>query len=158
MAAPPTTERSTPAGIPLDDGFSTLFAFAADADISIWEKEVTPPTISGGELIDITTMHNTTWITKVPQQLLTLGESSFLAAYDPDCYNQLVAIVNLNRGITIHFPDGSTLDFWGVLREVGPQRIARNNQPEIEVTVEATNWDYANRVEAAPVLTSVAGT
>lgn len=53
------TTRSAPGGTKLGDGFSTKIAFAADADVSLWEKTVTPPGVDGGDAVDTSTMHNT---------------------------------------------------------------------------------------------------
>lgn len=161
MAAPSVTARSTPAGIPLDQGYQSLVAFSLDPDISVWEKldGVGLPGINGGEPINISTMHNTTWHTMVARALKTLTPFTLACFYDPDCYNQINAILNDDSGsITIHFPDGSTLAFWGYVQKAEFGALQEGTPPEITLTIVPTNYDKANRVEAAPVLTSVAGT
>jgi hypothetical protein len=158
MGAPATTAITTPAGIKLCDGFASLVMFAADTDISLWVKSVTPPSVDGGDSIDITDMHNTTFRTMCARSLLTLGELSFTAAFDPDAYDETITIINLNDSITVHFPDLSTLDFWGFLRMFEPQEMSEGDQPVANCTVTATNFDTTNNVEAAPVMTEVAGT
>lgn len=158
MAPPATTARIAPAGIKLDDGFSTQVAFAKDANVSFWEKTVQPPGLDGGDAIETTTMFNAAWRTMGARQLKTLTEASIVAAYDPDVYNNILALVNVEGDITVHFPDGSTLDFFGYLRVFEPQDCEEGAQPEANITIQPTNFDPVNFVEAAPVLTSVSGT
>jgi hypothetical protein len=158
MAAPTETARSTPGGIPLDDGFSTKIAFAGDPDISFWEKSLTPPEVDGGEPKEFTTMHNTAWRTMLPKKLKTLSPFTVKAFYDPDLYDQATARINVNDQGTVHFPDGSTLAFWGYIQKLTPQEHTEGVVPECELTIVPTNWDDGNNVEAAPVMTEVAGT
>lgn len=158
MSAPATTARQTPAGIKLDDGYQTKIAFAADPDVSFWEKTVKPPGLDGGSPIDTTTMHNTTWRTMAARALITLTESTVNAAYDPNVYNNILALINVEGAITVRFPDGSTLSFFGFLQKFEPNDNAEGEMPMAAVTITPTNYDPVGKVEAAPVLTSVAGT
>lgn len=158
MAAPSSTARVAPDGIPLEDGFSTKIAFEHDPNISFWEKTVKPPGLDGGDAIDITTMHNTTWRTFAARDLKTLTEMSTTVAYDPDVYDEILAIINLEGSITVTFPDGSTLDFFGYLRTFEPNDVSEGSQPEATITIQPTNYDPTNDVEAAPVMTEVSGT
>lgn len=158
MAAPSATVRSAPAGIKLEDGFSTKITFALDPDISFWEKTVQPPSLDGGDPIDTTTMHNVDWRTKAPRQLITSGDGSSTVAYDPAVYSQILAIVNRPTTITYTLPDGSSYAIYGFLQKFEPSALAEGEMPEATVTIVHTNWDATNRVEAAPVLTSVSGT
>jgi len=159
MAAPASTVRVTPVGIKLDDGFSTKIAFARDSNVSFWEKSVSPPGLDGGEAIETTTMHNLIYRTMASRALVTLTESSLTVAYDPNVYNDILTnLINQEGSITVHFPDSSKLDFYGYLRTFEPSELSEGEQPEATVTITPTNFDPVNRVEAAPVLTSVAGT
>ena len=158
MAAPATNARSTPLGIMMDDGYSTKIAFARDADVSFWEVTVTPPGIDGGDTIPLTTMHNTTWRTFGSRGLFTLTEMSGTGGYDPDLYDEVQGLINFNDSITVHFPDGSTLDFFGYLRVFEPQEMSDGGEVRANFTIQPTNYDSANNVEASPVLTEVTGT
>lgn len=158
MAAPVATVRSSPSGIKLKDGFSTKITFATDDNIEFWEKSVKPPGIDGGDSIPQTTMHNTAWRTMAPRQLKTLTESSTTVAYDPVLYTSILALINVETTITVTFPDGSTLAFYGFLQKFEPSELKEGEQPEASVTITPTNFDPTNHVEAAPVLASVAGT
>lgn len=155
---PATTTRQTPAGIRLKNGHRTVIAFALDPDVSLWEIGVQPPGLDGGDAIDTTTQHNTTWRTMAPASLVTMTEASVTVAYDPDLYNQILALLNQEGSITVHFPDGSTLDFFGYLRTFEPEENVENEMPQATVTIQPTNQDPTTGAEAAPVLTSVAGT
>ncbi len=159
MAAPATTVRIAPAGIKLDEGFSTKIAFARAPSVSLWEKTVQPPGIDGGESVETTTMHNTAWRTMNARVLKTLTPMTFKAAYDPNVYNTILNdLVNRNGSITVRFSDGSTLDFYGYLQKFEPAEIQEGAQPEANCTIVPTNYDPAGKVEASPVLTSIAGT
>lgn len=137
----------------MDDGHGTLITFSADSDVQLWEKEVTPPGVSGGGENDVTTMHNTTWRTRSPKQLKTLSPASFVAAYDPAVYDEIVSMVNTNQQITITFPDGATLVFWGWIDEFTPNRIIEGEQPTAEVTIIPSNQNNSD-AETAPVFTA----
>jgi len=158
MAAPATTTRATPGGIKLDDGYQTLIAFARDTDVSFWEKTVQPPGLDGGDAIDTTTMHNSAYRTFSPRALITLTEAPLVVAYDPNVYNNIIALINREGSITVTFPDGSTLDFYGFLKSFEPQPCAEGEQPEANIVIVPTNYDPANYVEQGPVLTEVSGT
>jgi hypothetical protein len=139
----------------MDDGFSTTISFAADSDIALYEKEVTPPGVSGGGEIDTTTMRNTAWRTRNPKQLKTLSESSAVVAYDNDAYPDIVALVNVNTEITITWPDTATLVFWGWLDEFTPTGMVEGEQPTADATIIPSNQN-ASGVETAPVYTPAA--
>ena len=135
----------------IDDGFATLITFANYPSVQLWEKEVTPPGISGGGANDITTMRNTAWRTRAPKKLKTLSDASGVYAYDPAAYNDLVSMINENQEITITFPDAQTLTFWGWMDEFTPARAVEGEQPTAEVTIIPSNQDD-NGDEVAPVL------
>lgn len=141
----------------IDDGFSTTIGFADLASVKLYEKAVTPPSISGGGPNDTTTMQNTAWRTRSPKKLKTLGESSFTAAYDPDVYDDIAGAngVNKNQLITITFPDGDTLAFWGWIDQFNPNEIVEGEQPTAEVTIICSNQN-ASGAETAPVFTAAA--
>jgi hypothetical protein len=160
-AAPPTTARSDPSSatvIKLLDGFSSTIGCAANTALKFWEITPKPPGIDGGDKINTTTMLNTAWRTFVPRHLKTLTTMTIQAAYDPDVFNQIYAVINTTTGWTFHFPDGSTLDFWGALTKFEPGEMKEGEMPVATITIEPGNYDNVNRVEAAPVLTSVSGT
>lgn len=158
MTAPATTALGTPTGAKLKDGFSTRIAFAANANIRLWVKTIKPPGIDGGEKIDITDMHNTAWRTFAARQLKTLMEMKFKAAYDPGVYDQLSALVNVEGAITIHFPNGATVDFYGYLMKAEPADNEEGKQPEMDVTVQPTNYDPVAGTEEGPNYKTASGT
>jgi len=134
----------------IDDGFSTIIEFAEDSDVQMWEKEVTPPGMSGGGENDTSTMRNTTWRTRAPKSLITLSESSLSVAYDPAVFDEIVAMLNVNQLVTITFPDSSTLAFWGWIDEFTPGANVEGEQPTADVTIIPSNQN-ASGTEVAPV-------
>lgn len=159
MAAPSTTALGTPAGITLKDGFSTAYAFALLPTFSIWETDVGIIGVVGGEAIKTTNMRNTAVHTRYPRTLYDTTPIEGTCQYDPNALNQAIStLINRNGSITCHLPDGSTTDFWGFLEELKPQNVKEGDQPLAKFKITPTNWDHTNRVEAVPVITSVAGT
>lgn len=158
FTAPVPTPRVDPTGIKLDDGYRTLVTFAFDTNIEFWEKTVTPPGYDGGDAIDTTTMHNDTYRTMSPRSLKTLTEFEMTAAYDPSLYTAALALINRETTITVTFPDGSTLAFYGFLKGFEAGTLEEGTQPEVTLTVVPTNQDPTTGAEEAPVLASVAGT
>ena len=133
----------------IDDGFATLIEFAEDSDVQMWEKEVTPPGVSGGGENDTSTMRNTTWRTKSPKGLMSLSEASLVVAYDPAVYNEIITMLNVNQQITITFADGSTLVFWGWIDEFTPGAAAEGSQPTATVKIIPSNQNGSG-IETAP--------
>lgn len=158
MAAPTTSARIAPTGIKLDDGFSTTISFARKTNINLWEKTVKPPGLDGGEKIEQTTMLNIAYRTFTARALKTVTDCTFNAQYDPGVYTDILALINLEGSVTIHFPDGSTYDFYGYLGKFEPAELQEGSPPMAACTIFPTNYDPTNKVEAAPVLTSVTGT
>lgn len=133
----------------LDDGYQTLLSFAADATVKFYEKTVTPPGVDGGGEVDTTTMLNTTWRTRNPKALISLSNASMTVAYDPACYPEIIALVNVNTAITVTFPDGDTLVFWGWLNSFTPGANTEGEQPTAEIEIIPSNQD-ASGDEIAP--------
>jgi hypothetical protein len=158
MASPTKIARVDPTGIHLDDGHSTKIALQNDANINFWEKIVAPPGLDGGDAIDISTMFNSTYRTFAPRSLVTMTDTTITAAYDPILYDEILAQLNLQQSITVTFPDGSTLSFFGFVRLFEPQDNEEGTQPEASITITPTNYDPVNRVEAAAETDLVAGT
>lgn len=157
MGIPATTARTTPAGSHLKNGHPTLIAFAADPDVSFWEKTVQPPGLDGGDPIDQTTMHNDTYRTMAPRSLITMTEFQVVAAYDPAVIDQILALINVEGAITVHHPDGSTEDFFGFLRQFERSEHTEGEQPEATITIVPTNVDPSDDSEAAVNYTAPAG-
>ena len=134
----------------LNDGHQTLISFAADTTVLFSEKSVTPPGIDGGGEIDTTVMANTTWKTKNPKSLVALGNAQMTVAYDPECYPEVIALVNVNNLITVTFPDGDTLAFWGWLNTFTPGEHVEGEQPTAEIEIIPSNLNDS-AVETAPV-------
>lgn len=153
-----TTARQAPAGLELEDGFPTTIAFAENPAVAFWEKTVTPPGMDGGDAIEQTTMHNQTWRTFAARSLVTMTEMSVTAAWDPALYDDILALVNVEGSITVHFSNGDTVDFFGYLRVFEPQEMSEGEQPEAQITIQPTNRDPSNHAETEPNWTAAAGT
>lgn len=158
FAAPTPTARTTPTGYMLYDGLKTVITLSNKPGIQFWEQTVTPPGIDGGEATNTTTMHNAAWRTMRPKKLKTLKPVESNAGYDPDVLSDIIAQCNVEQTITVWWPDGSSLAFFGYLQTFEPQETKEGEFPLAKCTVIPTNWDPQNNVEAAPVFTAAAGT
>ena len=137
----------------MEDGFSTKITFADDTLVQFWEKEVTPPGVVGGGTIETSSMLNTTWRTMHPKALKSLSEVSLVVAYDSAVYTEIITMINSIQLITITFPDGSTLAFYGWIDEFTPNASVEGEQPTASVTIQPSNQTAA-LVETAPVYTA----
>lgn len=158
MAAPTPATRSTPSGRPLGDGHQTLVAFTSDQNIEFWEQEVTPPGLDAGDALVITTMHNTRWRTKHAPALVDMTDMTIMVAYDPVLYTAILALLGVNTTVTVHFPDHSSLAFYGYLKSFEPDALKENEQPKATITVVPTNADPTTCAEEGPVYTDGPGT
>jgi len=137
----------------IDDGFSTTITFSAGTSgvtLLLWEKEVTPPGASMGGGNDVTTMRNTAWRTISPKHLMTLTECSCVVAYNPEVYDEIIAMLGTNQSIIITFPDDSTLTWWGFIDSFTPGAIVEGEQPTADLAMVPTNQN-GSQVETAPV-------
>lgn len=135
----------------LDDGFSTLITFAYAPTIKLWEKEVTPPGMSQGGPIDTTTMRNTSWRSMAPRALKTLTTVSATVAYATVIFDgTILAQLGVNQLITISFPDGSSLVFWGWLEEFTPGANVEGEQPTATISIQPSNRNQQTGEEAPP--------
>lgn len=136
----------------IDDGFPTTIEFSASPGVMgvlLWEKNVTPIGLSGGGANDTSTMRNTRMRTKNPKSLLDVSDMSVTMAYDPECYQELLDMIQLNQLITIWWPDGSFLYFWGWIDEFQPNEVSEGEQPDADVTIIASN-QRNDKVEVQP--------
>ncbi len=159
MAAPTPTARVTPVGLKMPDGYRSLVTFSKNAYIQLWERQVKPPGIDGGQKIETTTMHNTAYRTAAARHLKTLDDANMMCAYDPDAITDLLALINDDTGsVTFLFPDASTWCAWGYLGKIEFGDLKEGEFPEATVTIFITNYDKNGGVEAAPVFTPGTGT
>jgi len=158
MAAPTPTARVDPTGIRLTDGYRTLVTLAADTNVRLWERSITPPGLEGGDPIDTTTMHNDRWRSMAPRALITMTEFQMECGYDPKAYDELLALLNVETTITVLFPDTSTLAFYGFMRNFQPGALEEGTFPTATVTIVPTNADPTTGAEEAPVLYSAEST
>ena len=159
MANPSTTALATPAGKVLRQGKRCALVFSRLPTASFWEKATKPAGADSGEPIDTTTMRNVLFTTKAPGELINFTNATARCAYDPNLLNQIVnTLIKQEGSMTVHMPDGTTVDYWAYLKSIEPVEVAIGAQPEANLDIVITNWDPTNSVEAGPVVTSVAGT
>ncbi len=103
----------------------------------IYGVEITPPAWDGGDAIDITTLGNTEFRTKMAQTLKDIGECSFSCHYDPSVF--ATAPINKNGSIAITIPDWGTLTFMGYLRSLTPNALTVGDAARMDGSIVVTN-------------------
>lgn len=146
-----------PTGNPLRDGHPTYISFSLNTTIALFEKEIQPMGVEGGEGIDQTTMRNVTWRTSIGRALKTLTPADLDCAYDEGVYSSVIAMINLNQQLTVTFPTGRTLIFWGRLRSFIPNKLTEGTQPLAKCVVDPSNINNSN-AETAPVVGTTSST
>ncbi len=157
-AAPTPTARVTPTGRLLENGHRSLITSARDTNVNLWEKDVGQPGDDGGEPVDTTTQHNSTFRTKSPRTLRDLTPFTVTFSYDPIIRDEISNLINVRDTITIRYPDGSTMCFFGYLKGVEFDPLSEGEFPSGTATYVPTCYDPTNDVEAGPVMTLVSGT
>ncbi len=160
MSAPTPTVRGVPAGRRIPEGFKSLITFASDPTVGFWEIQLKPPGVDGGQEIDITTQHNSTWHTMYPRTLKKLDPVTFEGAYDIDFLPSIISLVNKLDTITVLFPDGSTFCFFGWLQKIEFGELKEGEFPKCNGNIVPANVDPSSNVlaEQGPVFTAAAGT
>lgn len=160
MAAPTPTARQSPAAgaILNDDGLSTKITFSSVPTLQVWEKELTALGVEGGEPIPISNMFNAAWHTFAPRTLKKLKPIKVKAFFDINAWPTLLIQVNKKQVITLLFPNGATLCFFGFLYDLGEPTFVEGQPAMVDASIVPTNWDHTNNVEAAPVFASGSGT
>ena len=158
MGVPVVTARITPPHPHLNEGYQTLMAFEKAPAASLWEQSIEPPGPDTGEKIPTTTMFNQRWRTFWPPALIEMTDGSCKGGYSPHAYQDLLAILGINQSVTVHFPNGDTLSFFGFLKEFKPAALEEHKFPEAAFTIVCTNQDPADGSEAAPLFVPGTGT
>lgn len=135
------TDRITPVGTPFDEGYQSLIAFAADADLSFWETVVGAPGMDGGDPVPTTTMHNTGLRTFAPRQLKTLTPFQVQGKFASGTVDQVYALINVNGWITIKWPDDTQFSFIGFLKSFTPGQAQEGNPLEGTLEIVPTNQE-----------------
>jgi hypothetical protein len=158
VATPSNTVRSTPTGRRIPDGFVTKIAFASTPALSLWEVKVKPPDYDGGEMIDITTMHNVKVHTMYPQSLYKNGDGTMMCGIDPDVIATIQSRINKPDSFTVWYPDSSSEDYFGVIRKLEWPELSIGEFPIVTVTFSPMDYDATANVEQASVFTAASGT
>jgi hypothetical protein len=155
----------------IDDGFPTTVNIYDDEGmdsltdtngqpitaVQFWEKSITPPGVQGGGANDTSTMRNTRWRTMNSKKLLTLSEASLTVAYDPELYESILELIQVNKYFVINWPDRSKLGFYGWLDEFTPGEVSEGGQPEADIKIIPSNQNNASPpAEIAPNYTDAA--
>ncbi len=102
---------------------------------------ITPPAWDGGDAIDITTLGNQEFRTKMAQTLKDIGECSFDCHYDPSVFAG--APINKDATIVISIPNWGALTFYGYLRSLTPGSMEVGAAPTMSGTITVTNTEIS---------------
>jgi hypothetical protein len=149
-------------GATLKDGFGIAVSFGvgksgtnhSGISLVIDPTSITPPGLDGGDLIDTTTHSNDTYRTKHTRSLIDLTDCSCTVAYDPAAWASILAAVNDNVLITFTFTDGSSVAFYGYIKNLTPNEFVEGEMPTAECTFVVTNINNTTGAETAPDYTA----
>lgn len=158
MAAPTPGTRTTPTAWKTDQGYRIEIVNSINPAVALWEIEVTPQGVEGGDAIDTTTQFNNIWHTKRPRALINATGGKIKAQLAAGTRNQATALINKEATITEIYPDGSTYAYYGFFKNVKFDAFKEGEKPTCEVEIVETDWDYVNSVEAGPAYHANAGT
>lgn len=148
-----------PSGNRLDNSFATLISFSLDPTIGLWELGIKPPGGQRGN-IDTTTGRNVTFRTKIFKKLLELTEGSIRVAYDEGHYNRIMAMVGKNQQITISWPTGRPMSFWGGLDAFAPDELSDDDEkrPMASIKITPTMQDNSGAEQGITLGTTTTST
>lgn len=152
MAAPSKTNRVTPVGYPMPEGWKSLVTMSYNTAILLWEKEVQFTGRDGGDPIPTSNMLNGTWETDRPRGLRKMSDMTLICAYAGGTFSDIDAMINKEQTFTQIFPGtaGNWCAFFGWLKSAIPQNNQIGNQPLVQIVIHPSQWDPTNNVEAGP--------
>jgi hypothetical protein len=134
----------------LKDGLGASIDFEGHTfTLTIDPESVTPPGIDGGDAIDTTSLSNVSYRTKEPRSLMELLDGAMSVFYDPAAITTILTTINQNCAITVTFPNGDTLVFYGYMKSFEPEDMVEGEAPKASITIVATN--QSSGTETAPV-------
>lgn len=133
----------------LDDGFATFITFANLATIKLYEREVMPPGYTAGGPIETTTMRNIAYRTSAPRKLKSLTQVTATVSYATEAIDEIWAQIGINQLVTITYPDGWVIAFWGWIESFTPASHKEGEQPTASLVVHPSMRD-SDGDEVAP--------
>lgn len=169
MAAPTVSARVLPNAPFMKEGFRVQLSFGLAPNFCLWEIDIKPPDIDGQEEIDTTTQFNAGGLvsgavltpplrTFYPRAVAKLSNVEGMYAYPSKAYEDVWLVLNVLQSITIHFPNGDQLVFWGHLKAFKPEALKEGDFPKANCAIVVDNWDPANNVQAVPIFLPISGT
>lgn len=144
----------------LADGFSATTPTTLSLGDSgfVCEIEVTPPALDGGDMIPQDCMRSGVIGIALPRSRMRFMPITAVVSWDPQVYGvnlgvvaggQLVTI-NRNQLLTLTFPNGRRLNFYGAVTKFEPGVLKEGERPTATMTVGFTNINPANGLVYAP--------
>lgn len=125
----------------LRDGLKTL-VFLSGLPRALWgEIELTPPGVTGRGPIDMVGLRQLAWATQAPKSIKNLTPLNCKVMYDPEVIPQVWNTIQKNQQITVQFPTGAQLIFWGWLEECNFDPNSEGNRPTLNWVVQPSNLD-----------------
>lgn len=134
----------------LHDGLQTILTIG-DTNL-VCEIEVTPPSLDGGDPIDLSCMRSGEWALMYPRRRKKVGPMTILVSWNPEVYRNLAAgvvdarvFLNLNQLMQLRFPNGAVLSFYGFITKFEPQAMKEGERPTANITIQLSLLDpYCN--------------
>lgn len=133
----------------LKDGYQTLFTAAVIVAKMYKVISLTPPALDGRGSIDQTNMESEITTQKSAKSLIDVGNFNITIAYDSKNYdftdvNSFAFWLNINGLMTLTFPDGTSVNFWGYINAFRPGENSEGNRPTAVLEIIVTNENNAD--------------
>lgn len=94
------------------------------------------------------------WRTFAPRALKSLSPVTSAVAFDFAALSSLAGAVGVNQLVTVHFPDGASILFWGWIEEFTPGAFTEGEQPTGQLVIQPSNRDEVG-LETPPVFDDI---
>ena len=108
------------------------------------------PGYDGGDGIDNTTLDNTEFVSKQPQELKEVTNFTFSCLYAPNNLAAIEAEINKNQSLHLSLVGLGGITFWGFLKSWTPEEGEKGSAWKATGEVVVTNMNATN-VETGPV-------
>lgn len=122
----------------MDDGFSTVLSFANLPDIKMYERELVLPALKGGGGKDTTNMRQLAHRSQTEDILRSVSSFTVTAAFATDAFADAKLQLGINQLISLIFPDGLQMQFYGWMEEFTPQKFVEGELALVAITVHAS--------------------
>lgn len=128
----------------LKDGIGTIITFTLGPFPPLYgEVELTPPGFNMGGPIDMTGLRTTGWVPQAPKSLKAGQPANVKVMFDPALVPAVWQVAGKNQTISIRWPTGATLNWWGWIEELSFEPHQTGQRPLASMVLQPSNLDLS---------------